>query len=80
MMSLNLTTINILNVHVVDYRYIISRIKKKWCNKLNAKYRFDWKKRNIIKHKNLSSHIKILTFGDIEIERYKIYHYKSPIF
>ena len=28
MMSLNLTTINILNVHVVDYRYIISRIKK----------------------------------------------------
>ena len=41
MMSLNLTTINILNVHVVDYRYIISRIKKKRCNKLNAKYRFD---------------------------------------
>ena len=29
MMSLNLTTINILNVHVADYRYIISRIKKK---------------------------------------------------
>ena len=28
MMSLNLTTINILNVHVVDYCYIISRIRK----------------------------------------------------
>ena len=41
MMSLNLTNINILNVHVVDYLYIISRIKKKRCNKLNAKYRFD---------------------------------------
>ena len=39
--SMILTTINILNVHVVDYRYIISRIKKKRCNKLNAKYRFD---------------------------------------
>ena len=39
---------------------------------------------NIIKHKNLLSHIKmgkeILTFGDIEIEKNKFYCHKSPIF
>ena len=49
----------------------------------------DWtkknkKKQNIIKHKNLLSHIKmgkeILTFGHIEIEKDKCYRYKSPIF
>ena len=39
---------------------------------------------NIIKHKNLLSHIKmgkeILTFGDIEIEKNKFYCHKCPIF
>ena len=42
------------------------------------------KKCNIIKHKNLLSHIKmgkwIITFGDIEIEKQKFYRYKSYIF
>ena len=42
------------------------------------------KKRNIIKHKNLLSHIKLgkelLTFGNIEIEEDKFYHSKIPIF
>ena len=42
------------------------------------------KKQNIIKHKNLLSHIKIakeiITFDDIEIEKHKFHHYKSPIF
>ena len=37
-----------------------------------------------MKHYNLLSYIKIgkevLTFGDIEIENYKFYRYKSPIF
>ena len=41
------------------------------------------KKRSIIKHKNLLSRIKmdkeILTFGDIEIEKSRFYHYKSPV-
>ena len=42
------------------------------------------KKRNIIKHKNLLSHIKmskkILMFGDIETEKNKFYRHKSSIF
>ena len=51
----------------------------------SAKYQFDRKKRNIIKQKNLLSHIKmykeILTFGDIEVEKKKIFYlHKSPIF
>ena len=37
-----------------------------------------------MKHKNLLSHIKmgkeILTFGDIEIEKTKCYHNRTPIF
>ena len=37
-----------------------------------------------MKHKNLLSHIKMcknaLKFSDIEIEKDKFYHYKSPIF
>ena len=42
------------------------------------------KKWNIIKHKNLLSHIKnskeILTFGDIEIKKKKkVYHNETPI-
>ena len=41
--------------------------------KRNAKCRFYLKKRNMIKRKHILTHIKmgkkILTFGDIEIER-----------
>ena len=44
---------------------------------------FYWKKWNIIKHKNLLSHIKmakeIITF-DIEIGKHKFHCYKNPIF
>ena len=53
-------------------------------NKLNAKYRLDWKKQNIIKYKNLLSHIKMgkenIAFGDIEIEKHKFCSNKSSIF
>ena len=39
---------------------------------------------NIIKYKNLFSHIKmgkeISKFANIEIEKSKFYHYKTPIF
>ena len=42
------------------------------------------KKQNIIKHNNSLSRIKmgkeILTFGDIEIEKNKLYRHKSPNF
>ena len=52
--------------------------------KVNTEYQFDRKKENIIKHKNLLSHVKIgreiLTFRDIELEKTKFYRYKSPIF
>ena len=52
--------------------------------KVNTEYQFDRKKENIIKHKNLLSHVKIgreiLTFRDIELEKNKFYRYKSPIF
>ena len=41
------------------------------------------KKWNIIKHKNLSSHIKLgkemLMFGNIEIEKSKFYCNKTPV-
>ena len=56
---------------------------QKWGHKLNGKYRFEFKKWDIIKYKNLLSNIKarkeILKFGKIEIEKYKSCHYKSPI-
>ena len=52
--------------------------------KLNAKYQFDRKKWNIIKHKNLLSHIKIgkeiFTFSETEIGKNKFYRHKSFIF
>ena len=51
MMSMNLSHIANLNIKNANYRCIISRISKKSGNKLKAKYRFDRKKRNIIKHK-----------------------------
>ena len=55
----------------------------KWGHQLNAKYRFDQKKWNIIKHKSLSSHArrreKSLTFGDTEIEENKFQYHKIPI-
>ena len=42
------------------------------------------RKQRIIKHKNLLSHIKmdkdILTFSEIQIEKIKFYHHKSPVF
>ena len=55
-----------------------------WGYKLNAKYWFGCKKWDIIKHKNLLSHIKmdkeILTVGDTEIKKHKFCCYKSPTF
>ena len=52
--------------------------------KVDAKYRLDRKKRNIIKHKNLLSHIRmgkeIVMFDDIENDKNKFYRHKSRIF
>ena len=84
MMSVKLSDIGILNIKSADYCCIISGIRKKRGHKLNAKYWFDRKDRNIIKHKNILSHIKMgkknLTFGYIETEKKKFYHHKGPIF
>ena len=73
MMSVNLSDMAILNIHGADYRCIISGISK--CEAINLIQNIDLteKKWNIIKHKNLLSHIKmgkdILTFGDVEIKK-----------
>ena len=57
---------------------------QKWRNKINVKYWFEWKKWYIIRQKKLFLQIKIdkeiITFGDIEIEKHKFYHHKTPIF
>ena len=59
MMSVNLSDIAvILKVKSAGYFFIISGIHR-WGHKLNAKYWFDRKKWNIIKHKSLFSHIKM---------------------
>ena len=60
-MSIKLSAFSILSIKSVDYHCIISGISKSEA--------INWKKQEIIKHKNLLSHIKmskqILTFGDI---------------
>ena len=72
MMSMNLSNIAILNIKGSDYRCIVGLISKN--EAINLMQNTDLtKKPNIIKHKNLLSHVKmgkeILTFGDIEIEK-----------
>ena len=66
---MNLSDIAILNIKSDHYRCIITGISKNEAI-------------NLIQ--NLLSHIKmakeILTFGDIEIEKNKFYHHKTPIF
>ena len=84
MMSVNLSNIAILTIYGVDYCYIITEITKHEAIKVMQNIDLtetDW---NIIKHKNILSHIKmgreILTFVDIEIEKHKYFRYKNPIF
>ena len=81
MMSMNLSDIAILNIKNGNYHCIISGISKSEAITLIENTEKKW---NIMKHKNLLSSIKmgkdILTFGDIEIEKKKIYRNKSPIF
>ena len=85
MMSKNLNDIAIPNIHSADYCCIFSGISKKEVGKFTSKYRFDWKKWNIIKRENLFPHKKrfgkeVLTFGNTDIEKHKFYRYKSSIF
>ena len=84
MMFMNLSDIAILNIKSANYCCIISGISKSEAINLMQDMGLNEKKQNIVKQKNLLSYIKkgkeILTFGDIEIEKNKFYHYKSPIF
>ena len=81
---MNLSDIAILNIKVFNYQWIISGISKNETINLKKHIHFTEKKRNIIRHKNLFSHIKIgnknSTFGDIKIEKNKFYRSQSPIF
>ena len=73
MISMNLSDIAILNIENSDYRCIISLISKNEVINLMQNADLTKEKRNIIKHKNLLSYIKmgkeVLTFGDTEIEK-----------
>ena len=84
MVPMNPRDTAILTFKGSDYRCIISLISKNEDIKFNAIYWFGCKKWNIIKHKNLLSHIKmckeILMFANIEIENKKFYCKKTPIF
>ena len=84
MMYKNFSNIAILNIKGSDYRCIVSLIRKDESINLMQKYWFDWENRNIIKYKNLLSHIrmgkKILAFGNIKVEKNKFYSHKTLFF
>ena len=73
MMSMNLSDIAILNIKRSDYCCIFSLISKNETINLMQNADLTEKKRSIIKHENLLSHIKIgkeiLTFEDIETKK-----------
>ena len=69
MMSMNLSDIAILNTSGADYHCTISETSKNDNIDLLQNIDLSEKKSNIIKHKNVFSHVKIckeiLTFADI---------------
>ena len=73
MMSINFSDIAILNIRGSDYHCIINLISENEATNLMKKGWFDWKKDNIIKHKNFFLYLKmskeIFTFSSIEIEK-----------
>ena len=58
-MSTNLSNIAILNIGSSDYPCIINLISKNEAINLMQNADFTRKKRNIVRHKNLLSHIKV---------------------
>ena len=76
-MSVNLSNIAILNIKGYNYCCIISLISKIEAINLmqNLMQNADLTK----KSRTLLS-MKILTFGDVEIEKNKFYHHKNPNF
>ena len=80
---LNLGKIAILNINGIDY-CCISGISKSEAVNLMQNIDSSEKVEHETFMKNLLSYIKmvkgIIAFGDVEVEKHKFHHYKSPIF
>ena len=78
MISTKLSDNAILSIKGFYYRFIVSVISKN--EAINLMKNLDFNKKNIKKHKNLLTVVKlgkeILTFRNIEIEKNKFYHHK----
>ena len=78
MISTKLSDSAILSIKGFNYRFIVSVISKN--EAINLMKNLDFNKKNIKKHKNLLTVVKlgkeILTFRNIEIEKNKFYHHK----
>ena len=78
MISTKLSDSAILSIKGFYYRFIVSVISKN--EAINLMKNLDFNKKNIKKHKNLLTVVKlgkeILTFRNIEIEKNKFYHHK----
>ena len=81
---MNFNDIAILNIKGSNYRCIISRISKSEAINLMQNADLTPKKAEHYKIYNSLSYTRmvkeILTFGDTEIEKNKLYRHKSPIF
>ena len=84
MMSMNISYIAILNINSADYLCIISGISKNEAINLMQNANSTKKSKRLKNINNLFSYIKMdkefLKFGDIETEKNKCYHRKTPIF
>ena len=85
-MSASLSGIAVLSINSANYRCIINRISKNDALHLLKIYRSYRQERNILKVKNYNELItvyktskKIITFGNIEVKKYKFHQYKSVI-
>ena len=85
-MSASLSGIAVLSINSANYRCIINRISKNDALNLLKIYRSYQQERNILKVKNYNELItvyktskKIITFGNIEVKKYKFHQYKSVI-
>ena len=85
-MSASLSGIAVLSINSANYRCIINRISKNDALNLLKIYRSYRQERNILKVKNYNELItvykiskKIITFGNIEVKKYKFHQYKSVV-
>ena len=80
---MSLSDIAILYIKCSEYCCIINLINENDAMNFMQNADLTQKKRNVVKHKNVLSHIKmaneILTFGYIKIEKIKFYRNKTLI-